>query len=215
LVKRCLIEDEASGHLSLVHKHFAMGKVFFELQQYSEARDALSFAAGCQADRPPDYVQELLARTWLAMGEPNKALEIIGRVPEKYRKAYVRWTEADALCALREFSRARTVLHRAAERDSLGCHKTWIRLAKLEYLTRNFQKAMEAAADACHFFEEKYGNPYADGLFWHAASARQVGDTEKARDLTQQLRDCQPRYPKLGKLIDLVGLEEPPLAEEP
>jgi len=43
-IKRCLTEDDQSGHLSPVFKYFALGKVNFLLNRFPEARDALLFA---------------------------------------------------------------------------------------------------------------------------------------------------------------------------
>ncbi len=201
LVRRCLAEDEQSGHLSPLHKHFALGKVHFHLNQFAEAREALHFAARQGAERPTDFVQELLARTLLSLNEPRQALEAIGRIPEKVRKPYLRWTEADILCALREFPRARAALLQAAERDPLGRHKALIRLAKLEYLGGDFEKAVDSAAKACRFYEEKYGNPCHDGLFWQSAGAYRLGQADKALRLARQLQECDPGYPRLERLL--------------
>ena len=65
-----------------------------------------------------DFVYELLGRTYLAMGSPSRALEVINNIPEKSRRPYYRWTEADILCALNEFQKARVVLERSQERGT-------------------------------------------------------------------------------------------------
>jgi tetratricopeptide (TPR) repeat protein len=39
ILKRCLAEDDQSGHLSMVFKYFALGKVSYLLNKFGEARD--------------------------------------------------------------------------------------------------------------------------------------------------------------------------------
>jgi tetratricopeptide (TPR) repeat protein len=104
IIRKCLVEDEKSNHQSLLFKYFALGKVHFHLNQLAEARDALVFAAKCAADQKSDFVHELLARTYLAMDNPGRAMEVVDAIPVKARRPYYRWTEADVLCALKNFS---------------------------------------------------------------------------------------------------------------
>ncbi|MGD9686374.1 MAG: hypothetical protein AB7U43_05305, partial [Desulfobacter sp.] len=40
----------------------------------------------------------------------DKAMETIGGVPEKFRRPYYRWTEADILCTAGQFETAKTIL---------------------------------------------------------------------------------------------------------
>lgn len=201
ILEKCIAEDEQSGHLSAVHKYFALGKVHFMLNRLAEARDALQFALRFRAEEPIDFVHELLGRVFLGMNDPGKALEEVRRVPEKIRKPYVRWTESDALCALKRWDEARTVLRRALERDGRSRHKTLIRLCRLEYLLGNAEKALSCAADADRFFREQWGNPCADALFWMAVCAIKTGDWEKARSLAEELRAFRPGYEKLDLLL--------------
>ena len=84
-VKRCLTEDEKTNYLSLCYKYYALGKVNFHLGRYNPARDALLFAMQCDGKRPEDFVCELLAKTYLYLGNAGRALEIIDKVPEKLR----------------------------------------------------------------------------------------------------------------------------------
>jgi len=201
VLEKCIAEDEQSGHLSLVHKYFALGKVHFLLSRMVEARDALQFALRCRSEEPVDFVHELLARVFLGLNDPAKALEVVRRVPEKVRRPYVRWTEADALCGLKRWEEARAVLGRALERDGRSRHKTLIRLCRLEYLLGETDKAFSHAAEADRFFREQWGNPCADGLFWMAACAIKSGDREKARSLAEELQAFRPGYEKLGLLL--------------
>jgi len=89
-IRRCLSEDERTNHVSLVFKYFALGKVHFDLNSFSEARDALVFALKCEVSGNRDFVYELLGRTYLAMGSPSRALEVINNIPEKSRQPYYR-----------------------------------------------------------------------------------------------------------------------------
>jgi len=201
-IKRCLAEDEKSHHLSLIFKYFALGKAYFHLNRFPEAKDALLFALQSAAGEKDDFVCELLARTYLALRNPDKALEIICRVPEQRRRPYVRWTEADILCALKRLDQARAVLVKAQERDSRSRHKTLIRLAKIIYSTGDFVEAAKCAAAACRFFQDNWGNPFFEGLFWQAVCAYRLGHRDKAKELTLELKAHSPHYPKLDLLIE-------------
>ena len=200
-IKRCLAEDKKSNHMSLIFKYFALGKVYFQLNSFREARDALLFALQSGTGENDDFVCELLGRTYLALENPSKALEIINRIPEKRRRPYLRWTEADVLCAFKRLAQAKAVLKKAQERDSRSRHKTLIRLAKIEYSTGNFVEAMKCAGTAGRFFQQKWGNPFYEGLFWEALCAYRLGDKEKAMELAMELKTHSPHYPKLDLLI--------------
>ena len=205
ILKRCLAEDDQSGHLSLVFKYFALGKVNYLLNRFGEARDALLFALRCKTEGPVDFVHEMLGRTLLGLGDAAKALEAVRAVPERHRRPYVRWTEAEVLCALNRLPEAKQVLSRALERDSRSRHKTLIRLCKIEYLLGETHEAAGHAADADRFFREKWGNPCADGLFWQAACALKLGELEKARTLAEELKAFRPNHDKLDRLLARVA----------
>ncbi len=201
LIQLCLSEDEQTNYLSILFKYFALGKVNFHLNQLPEARDALIFAAKCTNEINGDFVYELLARTYLAMENPTKAWEIIDRVPLKVRRAYYRWTEADILCTMKEFNRARSVLLQTLERDKRSCHKTLIRLVRIEYLRGNYQQAFDYATKAVQFFMENWGKPLDDGLFWQAVCQLRLGTKQEALRLANELKLLNPRYEKLDKLF--------------
>ena len=207
-LKRCLAEDQRSNYLSMLHKYFALGKVEYNLGRLKEARDALVFAENCRQDKElADFVFELLARVHLAAGEPEKALEVLEKIPEKFRRPYYRWTEADAWCALQRYDRAKSVLATSAERDRRSRHKSLIRLAKIEYLLGNFALGARHAAAADRFFRHNWNNAYGNGLFWQALCLLRSGSTQKARGLALELKAHFARYPKLDKLLALVGTE--------
>jgi tetratricopeptide (TPR) repeat protein len=200
-LSRCMTEDEKSGHISLLFKYFALGKVQFHLNRFEEARDALVFALQSGNGEPTDFVSELLGRTFLALRNPEKALEIIQRIPEGRRRPYVRWTEADILCALRRLDQAKRVLIKAQERDSRSRHKTLIKLTKIAYSTGDFAHALKCAAAANRFFQENWGNPFFEGVFWEAVCAYRLGHVEQAMALATELKSLSPRYPKLDLLM--------------
>jgi len=199
-LERCLAEDKESNHLSLLFKYFALGKVRYHLNNFAEARDALVFAL-TRAEGPADFVNELLAKTYLAQGQTDQAFNVIQKVPEKFRRPYYRWTEADVWCALKEFQRARQVLAQAQERDRRSKHKTLIRLAKIEYLLGNFEACAKCASEALKFFEENWGTTFKDGLFWEALSLFRLGRCEEARDRALTLQRQNPDYPRLDVLL--------------
>ncbi|MCD6305085.1 MAG: tetratricopeptide repeat protein [Deltaproteobacteria bacterium] len=200
-IQRCLCEDEKSGHISLLFKYFALGKVYFHLGRFKEARDALLFALRSVNGEGDDFVRELLGRTYLALRDPDKALEAVERIPEHRRRPYVRWTEADILCALRRLDKAKKVLMKAQERDSRSRHKTLIKLTKIAYTTGDFAHALKCAAAANRFFQENWGNPYFEGMFWQAVCAYRLGDVKKAKELADEIAAHNPRYPKLDLLM--------------
>jgi len=210
LMRECLAEDEKSNHLAMVFKYFALGKIHFHAGSLAEARDALLFAAQCgkSARQPVDYVHEMLARTYLAMGHARKALETVNKEPENRRRPYFRWTEADVLCALKQFDQASRVLKKSLERDGRSRHKSLIRLAKIAYAQKDFHGSATYAGQADRFFREKWHNPCLDGLFWGALAAFRIGDMGEARRLAEELRTHAPHYPKLASLLEKIGARQ-------
>ncbi|MDP2645312.1 MAG: tetratricopeptide repeat protein [Desulfobacterales bacterium] len=212
-LKRCLGEDKESNHLSMVFKYYALGKINFQLNCFKDARDALLFAGRCRSKEPADFVYELLARTCLAMDDTEKALDAVSKIPENFRRPYFRWTEADVLCARKDFDGAIRALSHSLERDHRSRHKTLIRLVKIEYLLQNYDTAMGHAEAASAFFMEKWGDVYDHGLFWQAVCAFRMEDRAKARQLAQELQDRNPRYPKLDRLTSALDLKRMQLGE--
>ena len=201
LIKRCLVEDEKTDYISLVFKYYALGKISFQLNNFTESRDALLFAAKCRSADPIDFVYELLARCYLALDNPHRAIEMLKKVPLKRRKPYINWTESDVLSRLKDYAGAKNVLSRSLERDNRSKHKTLVRLAKLEYLLGNYDRTLACARQANTFFEEKWGNPCADGLFWQALGAYRMGDFDLALKTASRLKDISPNYHNLDKLL--------------
>lgn len=201
VLKRCLAEDEQTEYVSAVYKYFALGKVHFFLNEFNEARQALEFALSCGQERSIDFIYELLARTYLAMGNAAQAQEVINKVPEKRRRPFVRWTEADVLCDLKQFQAARRVLLDTAERDRRSAHKAYIRLARIEYLLGNHEKSREYAESAAKFFLERWGGFLDDAAFWDALNSYKLGEYERAEQVAMELKKQNPRYPKLALLV--------------
>ena len=204
----CLELDKERNHISLTFKYFALGKIHFHLENYKEAMDALGFAIQSSKGRPDDFVVEMLARTFLALKQPSKALEVIKRIPENLRRPYFRWTEADVLCALHRFTDAEQVLKSSCEKDMRSKHKSLIRLAKIYYIQRNFSKAAGSAKDAVDFFHMQWGNPYREGIFWQAIATLRAGRVQKAEDLALELQEQCPNYPRLDMLLESIRNEQ-------
>ena len=204
-INRVLSEDEKSGYLSLVFKYFALGKVLFHLNRFDKARDALLFALRSGTGGNDDFVHELLSRTYLAMGNAERALEMIRKVPRNRRRPYCRWTEADVLCALKRYGEAEKALIESAERDTRSRHKSLMRLAKIAYAQNAFEEAMGHAAGADRFFREKWGNPFLEGLFWQAVCAYRMGRKAEALSLARELKELRSDYPKLDILLKRLG----------
>lgn len=205
---KCIQEDDKRDHIALSFKYFALGKVYFHLGDNAKAKDALVFAMkSSKSGQSDDFIVELLAKTLLALENPQKALELIQTVPEKMRRPYFRWTEADILCSLNRFKEAEKALVSAVERDVFAKHKTLIRLAKLYYLQRNFQQAEQAAAGSVQFFRQQWSKSYNEGLFWQALSTFRMGRKKEAEDLAMELKMSYPYYPKLGALMAAIKEE--------
>jgi tetratricopeptide (TPR) repeat protein len=200
-LKRCMAEDEKSNYLSRLHKYFALGKVEYHAGRLPEAKNALLFAERCADRAPVDFVFELLARVYLGLNDPQKAMAAIAQVPEKNRRPYVRWTEADVLCAQERYDRAKAVLEACTQRDRRSRHKGLVRLCRIDYLMGNYRQVMAHAREADRFFRDLWTNPCADALFWMAAAALRAGEGDQARSAALELRDFQPGYPKLDRLL--------------
>jgi tetratricopeptide (TPR) repeat protein len=200
-VEKCLSEDERSGYLERLFKFFALGKVRFHLGDYEKARDALKFAlASRRKNQPADFVHELLARTYLALGHPDRAMESVGQVPENRRRPYVRWTEADILVARNRSDDARKVLLQCADKDRMSRHKALIRLAKLEYQEGFFERAEKCAAAADGFFRPKWGNPCIEACFWRALGALKSGGRDRAEKIAETMEKHFPMSRLLQQL---------------
>lgn len=199
-VRVVLSEDEHTGYLRNEHKHFALGKVLHALGQFEDALKALEAAAMFTNPTDGDYVHELAGRCHLALGQPEKGLRCVERVPMKTRRPYVRWTEADCLAALERTDEAQRVLLACCERDRRGRHKALIRLARLAYKRNCFAEVAGYAEKAGEFHQEVYGTPCADGLFWQAVAACRLGHRDQALAFEQDLTAHRPRYPWLPRL---------------
>ncbi len=204
-IKKCLEQDEQTNHVSLAFKYFALGKVYFCLDEYEEARNALLFALQSSVGGSPvDFIHELLARTFLALDKPDRALEIVEKVPERLRRPYYQWTEADVLCCNGRHDKARAVLLKSAEKDGRSRHITLIRLAKIDYATGNHEAGAGHAEKAVAFFREKWGNAYYEGLFWQALCTFKAGRAAKAEQILAELEAQCRFFPDLDRLRALI-----------
>ncbi len=90
------------------------------------------------------------------------------------------------------------------EKDMRMKHKTLIRLTKIYYLQRKFEKAVESAKGAVQFFQRQWGNPYSEGLFWQSLASLCMGNRKEAERLALELKDNFSAYPKLDVLLAAV-----------
>jgi len=207
-ITTCIEEDGRRNYLAPSFKYFALGKVYFQLGSYEKAKDALVFAMKSSTSGQPDqFVVELLGRTLLALGDSEKALELLKTVSEKMKRPYFRWTESDVFCSLHRFKEAEQTLRVAVERDMMSKHKTLIRLVKIHYMQRNFGQAEKAAAQAVQFFRQQWNNPYNEGLFWQSLATFRMGRAKEAESLAMELQKNCPHYSKLGTLLATIRSE--------
>lgn len=204
-LRRCIAEDQDPGFITLIHKHFALGKVCYHLGHLDEALQALTVAAAEASPEEDDYVFELMARVHLLRGDTAAAWQTVNRIPPRRRRPYVRWTEAEVLAARGEWQRAAKVLMEAAENDRRGAHKALLQLARLEFRQARFEQALQAALRAGQFFQQHYQNPCLDALFWQAAALFRLNRVAEAQAAADTLRQLQPHYPNLGKLRQLLA----------
>lgn len=208
-IKTCLAQDEKSNHIFLHFKYFALGKVNFSIEQYDKAKQALRFSLqSCNKNQASDFVYELLARTYLAMGQLDQAGKTIDMVPEKQRRPYYRWTQADILCGTGQFKQAASVLINAASRDGRSKHIALVRLAKIYFSLDQYETGADYASQANAFFTEKWGNPYYEGLFWQTLCTFKSGQVQEALTLLCKLESHCPYYPKLNRLAVLIRCEK-------
>jgi predicted negative regulator of RcsB-dependent stress response len=201
-LRRCLAEDENKNYIELEFKYFALGKTLFHLNKFMEAKDALLFAIQCGGAK--DFICELLARVYLAIKNIDKAKEAIQKVPENKRRPYFRWTEADVLCADGNYTDARKVLMQCAEKDKRSRHKALLKLAKIDYVLGNHEKAFAWAREADIFLRQRWESRSAEGLFLQAASLYRLGRNEEALGIALELKEIDASFPKLEKLLKAV-----------
>lgn len=193
MVEKCIAADDRSGHVEAVFKFFALGKIRFAMGRLPGAEAALKKALESRRkNQPVDFVFELMGRVYLAAGDAAGALSAVGRVPEHRRRPYVRWTEADALCALGRTDEARKTLLSAAERDSLSRHKTLLQLARIEFDAGRFDTVKTHAEAADRFFRGKWGNPCIEAQFWKGWAAWKTGDRKNAESAVGLLEKHGP-----------------------
>jgi tetratricopeptide (TPR) repeat protein len=199
-IQKCIHEDEGKEYVKPEHKYFALGKIQFQLKNFQEAKDALKFAATFISPAEGDYVLELLARVMLRQGEKNRALDSIQKIPEKRRRPFVRWTEADILVSLGNMEKAKSILLRSADKDRRSRHKSFIRLSKIAFLENDYKQTVLYADKGNQFHIETYSTPDADSLFWMAAGYLRLNDLTKAREKIEELSSFKPGYVLLPKL---------------
>ncbi|ROQ92051.1 tetratricopeptide repeat protein [Desulfosoma caldarium] len=200
VLTRCVEEDHTSQYVSMVHKYFALGKVHFALDNYTEAAQALDFAATQADGAEHDYVFELRARIALAQRRLDEAEQALARIPMARRRPYVLWTEADVLAAQGRLEQAKGVLKKAAEKDRRGRHKSLVRLAKIAFRENAIEKCLQWAQEANAFCRENYQNPHDEALFWEAAAYYRLGRMKEAWEAVSELGIYRPRYPHLAEL---------------
>ncbi len=202
-LEKCLEQDRQKDFVKPEHKYFALGKIHFELQEYEKTINDLEFAAGFTDFRNGDYIHELWARVLLAMNRPLDALQIIGRIPEKSRRQFVRWTEGECYQALQDYPKARNTWIKSLEKDRRSRHKALIRLARMEFRLDDYDQSFKHALAADEFHRDTYGTPDPEGLFWSTAANIRLGDRQKSGHYLTELKASKPDHPLLGKLEGL------------
>lgn len=199
-LNHCIENDKSTNYIEPVYKFFTLGKIYYSIRDCDKTIQALDTALKLKKSDNVDFIYELMARTYLTMGNYKKAFEVISTIPEQKRRPYYRWTEADILCKLKALKAARKVLLKSINRDNRSRHKGLIRLAKVEYLSRNFIKSRQYARDAGRFFSEKWGGILDDALYWEALNSFRLNDHDRAMSLLNELKNLNPYYKKITLL---------------
>ena len=200
-LSRCMEEDSGKETLSLLFKHFAMGKILHAMGRSGEALQHLETAlAVAEKGQATDFVHELSARCALALKQPEKAFSHISRIPREKRRPYVHWTESDVLWALGRTREAMAVLNKSLERDRRSRHKSLLRLAQLHYRENDVERALALAQEANRFRMETYGNEHDEALFWIAGCLYKLGRYRDSLNTLARLRQINPRHSMAVKL---------------
>ncbi len=96
------------------------------------------------------------------------------------------------------------MLLNSIQRDKRSKHKSLIRLAKINFQKKNYQKSLEYAKQAVEFHQTTYTNPDSDGLFWQAASLLMLGKEDEAMKIADELQAFRPEYPFINKLKERI-----------
>jgi tetratricopeptide (TPR) repeat protein len=204
-IERAVDEDKDRNFISPVFKHYALGKVLYALGKPSEALEHLDTAVfRAEHGQALDYIYELSARCALKLDNTQKALEYISKIPVKKRRPYVRWTEADILCAAGHQEQAISVLHKVAERDRRSRHVSLIRLARIEFSLQRYENALTASEQAARFCADTFGSPSNEALFWKAAALFRLGGYEDALEILEDLNRRRFHYPNFRKMLEVV-----------
>ncbi|MBF0201384.1 MAG: hypothetical protein HQK66_08730 [Desulfamplus sp.] len=84
-------------------------------------------------------------------------------------------------------------------------HKSLMRLTRIYYLQKDFARAAASAETAVKFFQQQWGNPFGEGLFWQALSTFRAGNPARARQIAGTLQDHCSNYPQLDALLKTIG----------
>ncbi len=204
LLEKCLSLDVKSAYISQHNKLYAYGKVLFALGNKHEALQSLQQAAAHTDTKDGDYIQELLARVYLALREPEKALIELEKVPAFVQKPYLSWCKSDVLRALGRNEDAKAILLHCLKKDGRSRHVTHLRLATLAYDQQLYPEVLHWTQNALDFHQGKYGNPCADALFWCAIAHMRMGSMENAAQAADDLKAYRPNYHFLPKLLALL-----------
>ncbi len=196
IMERLLQEDEGTGFISTVFKHYAMGKVLFAGLDFKGALEHLSVAVAASGDQgTPDFVRDLRAAVLLRLGRAKESLSEIRRVPERMRRPYIRWREAEILLALDRPEEALLVLETALARDPRSKHKTMLRMSAILYSLGRYRDALAVADQACHFHRKRFGTECREGLFRKGVALAAVGSVEEAAAIFDDLSAQGFHYP--------------------
>jgi tetratricopeptide (TPR) repeat protein len=203
LLNKLMEEDKASGFVSDVFKHFALGKTLFRLARYEEALGHLKVAERA-AGQPLDFVLDLSAGCHLMMNRPEEALKEIEKIAPSHRRPYIRWREADILVVLGQDRKALGVLEKAKDRDRQSVHKTLIRMARICYSLQEYDHGLACAKEAGQFYRHTYGNPFPEGRFWQALCLYGKRETDRALSILMELKEEGFVYPGFRKACEVI-----------
>ena len=116
----------------------------------------------------------------------------------------MRWREAQALRAEGHLQEALEALSGCLDRDRRSRHKTLLKMAKIYFEIKEYQRVIECSKKAAQFFKAVYQNPLKEAMYLEALGRFMLGEVTKARELISSLKSDGFKYPGFRKNYSII-----------